>query len=149
MPTITRSVTADAPKSAVWKILDDFGNIQNYTSQVKTSENTSDNPTGVGAERFCELAPVGTTNEKILEYEPEDRMVIRLADVTGLPIKETITEFKLEALGENSTKITMTSNVTPKGGIMSGFIGGRLEKRLPKGLDDLLNDLAASAKTAA
>lgn len=149
MPTITRSVTADVSKSAVWKILDDFGNIQNYTSQVKTSENTSDNPTGVGAERFCELALVGTTSEKILEYEPEDRMVIRLADVTGLPIKETITEFKLEALGENSTKITMTSNVTPKGGIMSGFIGGRLEKRLPKGLDDLLNDLANSAKTAA
>lgn len=149
MPTITRSVTADAPKSAVWKVLDDFGNIQNHTSQVKTSESTSDNPTGVGAERFCELSPLGTTKEKILEYEPENRMVIRLGDITGLPIKETITEFRLEELGEGSTRITMTSNVTPKGGIMSGLIGGRLGKRLPKGIDALLNDLADSAKTAA
>ena len=135
----------------MWEVLDDFANIQQYTSQVKTSVLEGDTPTGVGATRFCELAPFGSTSETIREYVPNEKMVIELYDINGLPIKGTMSTFTVKALSEDQTELTFSSQVRPKGGIASGFVGKRLEKRLPKGTQSLLADFARAAeeKTAA
>ena len=135
-----------APANAVWDILDDFENIADYTDQVKTSVSTSENATGVGAGRFCELAPFGTTNEEILEYTPGGSMVIRLYDITGLPVKSTRSTFSVRPVGENESELTFSSEVHPKGGIFAGFLSKRLEKRLPKGAQSMVDDLARSAE---
>ena len=46
---VEASVTANAPKEAVWKILADFPNIANYTDTVKASVSTSEEDFAVGA----------------------------------------------------------------------------------------------------
>ena len=140
------TTTAKAPKHVVWEVLADFPNIQEYTDQVKVSVGTSENETGVGATRHCDLAPFGTTEEKILEFEPEDRIVILLHDITGIPVKTSHTTFTLRSIDENTTELTFDARVEPKGGFLKGVIGKRLEGRLPKGAQGLVDDLAASAE---
>lgn len=138
--------TAKAPKSVVWEVLADFPNIQEYTDQVKVSVSTSENETGLGATRHCDLAPFGTTQEKILEFVPEEKMVVFLHDIKGLPVKTSNTTFSLHSVDDNTTEITFDAHVEPKGGVLKGLIGKRLEGRLPKGAQGLVDDLAASAE---
>lgn len=145
---ITATTIAKAPKSAVWAVLDDFANIANYTSQVKTSVSTGDIETGLGAGRQCALAPFGTTQEEIIEYVPGEKMVIRLFDTKKLPVKGSISTFSLKAIDESSTEITMSVNAEPKGGILSGVVGWRLKKALPKAALSLIEDLARAAEKA-
>ena len=114
--TLSATVTIDAPKSVVWSILDDFTNIQDWTSQVKTSVQLGDTAQGLGAGRQCELAPFGKTDERIIEYVPEDTMVIELTNIKGLPLKRSVTRFSLEAIDDNTTKVTMSPKPEVKGG---------------------------------
>ena len=108
MATIVNvSATARAPKDVVWAILADFPNIADYTDTVKASRSTSEAETGVGATRHCDLAPMGTVNERILEYVPGERLVISLYDTAGLPIKGSQTTFALEAVDAETTRISM------------------------------------------
>jgi carbon monoxide dehydrogenase subunit G len=136
----------NAPASVVWDILDDFENIADHTDQVKTSTLASDNATGVGAIRQCDLAPFGSTNEKILEYAPQEKMVIELYDLSGIPIKGSRSTFALKPMSENQTELTFSSEVEPKGGIAKGFLSKRLESRLPKGAKEMVDDLAHAAE---
>ena len=145
---VVATTTAKAPKHAVWEILADFSNIADYTDQVKTSVSTSEQPSGVGASRHCDLAPMGKTEEKILEFVPEDRMVVSLYDTKGIPVKGSKTTFSLKAVDENTTEITFSAEVEAKGGPLAGFVGKRLASRLPKGAQGLVEDLAASAEAA-
>jgi len=113
---------------------------------VKTSTLASDNPTGVGAVRQCDLAPFGSTNEKILEYVPQEKIVIELYDLSGLPIKGSLSTFTVKPLSENEAELSFSSEVEPKGGIAKDFVGKRLESRLPKGAKSMLDDLAHAAE---
>ena len=138
-----------APLSTVWAVLDDYENVADYTDQVKTSTRISDTATGVGAIRACQLAPFGATNEKILEYVPEEKMVIELYDLSGMPIEGSISTFSLEQVTEDTTQLSFSANVEPKGGIAKGFVGKRLASRLPKGAQAMLDDFAAAAEQRA
>ena len=152
MPAIanaTVTVTANAPKEAVWEVLADFANIAKYTDSVKESSLTSQQPFGVGASRVCKLAPVGTVQERILEAVPGDRLVISIFKTKGLPVKGSETTFSLTEIDSNTTRLTMNAQAQAKGGIFAGFIAKRLESNLPKGAEKLLEDLAASAEKIA
>ncbi len=144
--SVTASTIANAPKSVVWAVLADFENIADYTSTVKTSVSTSDEPTGLGAGRACDLAPLGSIKEEIIEYVPEEKMVIAAFDAKGIPIKGSTSSFELEAIDDQTAKLTFSAIVEAKGGLFSGLVSKRLESRLPKGTQRLLDDLAASAE---
>ena len=136
----------NAPASTVWEILDDFGNIANYTGQVKTSDLKGEALTGVGATRVCELAPFGATNETIREYVPGEKMVIELYDLSGMPISGTMSTFAVKPLDGDRSELLFTSEVEPKGGVLKGFVGRRLQSRLPAGAKSMLDDLARAAE---
>ena len=143
---VTATRTANAPKSVVWSVLADYQNIHKYTSQVKTTEQLSEQAAGVGAVRSCALAPLGTTKEEILEWVDDERIVLKLYDTTGIPVKSSRSVFSLREVDADTTEITFDANIEAKGGVMSGFIARRLAKRLPKAAGSLLDDLAAAAE---
>lgn len=140
------STTAKAPKAVVWGIIDDFENVADYTDAVKVSTRTSEHATGLGASRACDLAPLGSTNETILEYVPSEKMVVSLHDVGGIPVKSSKSTFSLTEIDATTTEITFNAEVQAKGGPFSGIIAKRLEKRLPKGSLAMINDFAAAAE---
>ena len=142
---VTVTTIAKAPKSVVWGIIADFQNVHEHTGQVKTTEQTSDHAVGVGASRACTLAPMGSTKERILEWEDNEKLVLAL-EANGLPVKSSHSTFSLKAIDENTTEITFNAQVEPKGGPISGFIGKRLAKRLPKGAKAMIDDFAVAAE---
>ena len=147
--TVNVSATANAPKSVLWEILADFPNIADYTDSVRSSESTGEQDTGVGASRYCQLAPIGSTEETILEFVPEERLVVSLYNTTRIPVKKSRTTFSLEAVGDNATKLTMNAEVEAKGGPLARLVEKRLARALPKGALSLVNDLAAAAESVA
>lgn len=144
-PRVTVSTITTAPKEVVWEMLADFNNIADYTDSVKTSEATSEGEIAVGSTRHCTLAPIGTTEERITEFVPGERLGIHLYDMKGIPVKHTDSVFSVEEV-DGGTRITFDSDVKPKGGVFAGFVGKRLEKRLPKGAQRMVDDLGASAE---
>ncbi len=142
---VEASVTANAPKEAVWKILADFPNIANYTDTVKASVSTSAEDFAVGASRRCDLAPAGSAEEEIVEIAPSDRLVIQVKG-SGGPIKQSRTTFSVTEVDAKTTRLTMSAEIEPKGGIFAGIISKILERRLPKRALVVVGDLAASAE---
>ncbi len=143
---LSSTVTINAPKEVVWDILDDFTNIQDWTGQVKTSVQLGEVGQGLGAGRQCDLAPFGKADERIIEYVYGEKMVIELTNIKKLPIKRSATTFSLKSLDDSTTEVTISPIPEIKGGPVSGILASRVEKRLPAGLDDLLNDLRVAAE---
>ena len=143
---ISSTETINAPKSEVWALLSDFQHWHDWTSQIKTIKQTSEAPDGVGAGRHCELAPVGRTDEEILEWVPEDKLVVSLFNVKVLPVKGSTTTFTLKTIDDTTTEVTMAPEVEPKGGFLAPAIGKRLQKGLPKASAGLLADLKVAAE---
>ncbi len=148
MPAIVNaSVTAKAPKHEVWKILADFPNIANYVSSVRSSASTSDTPFDVGSARHCEFAPAGSADETILEINEGERLVISITP-SGAPFKHSVTTFALNEIDANTTELTFHSELEPKGWILSGIVARILERRLPKGAQQVIAELASAAEKA-
>ena len=76
-------------------------------------------------------------------------MVIELYDLSGMPIEGSISTFSLEQVTEDTTQLSFSANVEPKGGIAKAFVGKRLASRLPKGAQAMLDDFAAAAEQRA
>ncbi len=146
---VSASTVANAPKDVVWDVLADFPNIANYTSSVKTSVSTSEHANGVGASRTCNLAPLGSLDEEIIEFEPGDRLVISVHSVKGMPVKRSITTFSVSEIDSETTELTMSAEVEPKGGLISGLVGKILQRRMPKASKRVINDLAAASERIA
>ena len=126
-------------------MLADFPNIANYTDTVKASVSTSEQVFAVGASRRCDLAPAGTAQEEIVEIVPTDRLVIQVKG-SGGPIKQSQTTFSLAEIDANATRLTMSAEIQPKGGIFAGIIGKIIERRLLKRAHIVVRDLATSAE---
>ena len=147
--TVEATTIVHAPKDAVWGVLADFPNIADYTDTVKASASTSEDASGVGASRHCDLSPAGTLEERIIDFEAGNKLVISVYKTTGVPIKNSGTTFSVAEIDENTTRLTMSANVRAKGGLLAGIIERVLASRLPKGADRLIQDLGASAERIA
>lgn len=87
MRTISRAVVIQAPRSAVWAALADFGGVSRMSGGVLRSHLTSDQATGCGTTRHCDLAMMGATvEERITAWSEGERMVIDIYDWTKMPL---------------------------------------------------------------
>ena len=143
---LTAARTINAPKAAVWEVLADFGNVANWTSQVQTSYTTSDESTGLGATRHCDLAPLGQLEESIVDFIPEQRLGISIDSAKRLPIKSAISAFELREIDAETTEVTMTTDPKLKGGPIAPLLRKLAGGRLNKSQDALLADLAVAAE---
>jgi uncharacterized protein YndB with AHSA1/START domain len=146
MRSIHVSREINAPLSAVWDVLADFPNIARWNTGVKKSYSTGDAIGGVGATRHCDLAPAGTLEETIREWQPETRLVISIDSVTKLPIKRALVTFELVGDGGDwPTTVGVDYAYEPRFGPVGNLISGMIDRQLTKGFTGFLADLDASA----
>ena len=126
-------------------MLADFPNIARWNSGVKHSESTSESSGGVGATRHCDLAPVGALEETVAEWEPDQRMVVRIDSAAKLPIRSGEVTFLLEErAGATDTLIRYTYE--PKGGrLLAPLMGPVIDRQLRSGFEGFLADLDEAA----
>jgi uncharacterized protein YndB with AHSA1/START domain len=146
MPEFTITSHIDAPVERVWDVLDNFGDIAQWTSGVKSSALTSNGPVSEGSTRHCDFAPLGGVNERIETYLPNERMTVNLFETFKLPISGAIADFNL-APDESGTALTLHYSYTPNR--MGRVVKGTTDKQMRKGIGGLANDLKRESERVA
>lgn len=139
--TITRQI--DAPVESVWEVLNDFGNIANWSPGIKRSALTSEGPVAEGTTRHCDFAPLGGVNERIETYRPKERMTVSLFETFKMPISDAIADFHLAAHG-GGTNLTLELSYTPNR--LGRVAKGQTDKQMRKGMTALASDLARESE---
>ena len=94
MATFKTNITIQAPLERVWSMLADIGNIYQWNPTVKHSESTTESAQGLGAGRHCELGGNDYLDETVVEWEPNQRLTVRVTG-TNLPLQRAYIRFDL------------------------------------------------------
>ena len=133
MRSIHVTGATDATRSAVWAVLADFPNISTWNGGVKASHDTGDGVVGLGAQRHCDLAPVGGLEETITGWQPNEQLVVHIDSAAKLPISSGEATF---SLGPGTTAIHYADQ--PRGLIAKfaapcSTVSSRRASRVPRG----------------
>lgn len=139
MPEFTIHRHIDAPPEIVWAVLDDFGDIQRWNAGVRASWLTSTGPVEEGATRHCDLVPMGTVEERIERYEPNERMTVDIFEASRLPISNAVADFALAPGEGGGTDLTITYSYTLNR--LGGVVKRTTDKQLRKGIGGLAKGL--------
>jgi uncharacterized protein YndB with AHSA1/START domain len=146
MPNFTITRQIDAPVERVWELLDNFGNIAQWSPGVKRSGLTSDGPVSEGSTRHCDFSPLGGVNERIDTYIPNERMTVDLYETFKLPISSAIADFNIVANGEG-TALTLHYSYTPNR--LGRVAKGSTDKQMRKGISGLADGLKHESERVA
>ena len=145
----TTSRHINAPKEAVWAVLDDFPTIASWSAGIQKSFTTGDTDLvpGLGAERRCELGGDKILDERISAYDEGNSMTIDVWNVEGLPLKSSKATFSVRSMGDGTSEATIEAEAEPKvPGFVQKLLGGVLSKGIAKNFSGLLDELAAEAE---
>ena len=139
MSSFSTKIKIQAPVEHVWSVLADTGNTDCWNPGVVESYVITDQPTGLGANRYCNLGGNNFLNEEVVTWEAEKRLTMRITD-TNLPLHADI-RFTLQADNEASV-VTVSPEYTVKYGPL-GWLLDRFYVRsnYEKGMSALLAGL--------
>ena len=146
MPEFTLNRQIEAPVEKVWEVLDQFGDIANWNSGVKSSELTSEGPVTEGSTRSCAFVPMGGVNERIETYIPNQRMTVNLYETFKLPISGAIADFNI-ASNEDGTALTLVYSYEPNR--LGRAVKGTTDKQMRKGIGGLADELKQESERIA
>ncbi|MES0489528.1 MAG: SRPBCC family protein [Leptospirales bacterium] len=112
---ISRKVLIDAPKKDVWKFVSDFGGIYKGNPVVAKSYLTSDQKTGVGTTRHCDMTMMGASvEEKIIGWVDGESIKIDIFERKNMPmVNNMIADFSVHEEGKQTLlKATMEYDMT-------------------------------------
>ena len=95
MSTFVEQISIAAPQHLVWKVLADIGSIHKWNPGVVDSHRTTVGEVGNGAGRRCELGGKNYLDERVVEWEPEKALTMRIVE-TNLPFQVADIRFTLE-----------------------------------------------------
>ncbi|MFQ5523503.1 MAG: SRPBCC family protein [Acidimicrobiia bacterium] len=122
---LSYQIYIDAPRTQVWDVIADFGNVANLSPGIKKSYLTSDITRGVGATRHCDLALYGSTvDERIVEWTEGESFRIDIYESSRLPLIKTSGGSFHVADHDGGTLLTGTLHYSLK----YGPIGSLVEK---------------------
>ena len=144
MAEITVKRTISAPLSEVWASWDSFGEIDRFNPNLKSSHLINNSSTtGEGAMRQCNLADgKNYIRERIVNYEPEKRMVIDIYEGT-MPLKNATATLSFDRVDVDKTEVNMKMEFTPKMGILGKILIPVMKPQFRKMLNGLLAGNAA------
>ena len=126
MTTINASRIIPFPKQKVWKVLADFGNIQNFNPAVIKSFSHEGPATGLGAKRHCDLAPFGSVDEEITEWEEGTRLKAYIYEGKKMPpIKNMYGTFHLMEV-DGGTEVHFEIEYKMKLGLLGDMMNGMM-----------------------
>ncbi len=142
MHTFSTHTTIEASVSEVWETLADIGRIYEWNPGVIASHTTSEQTMGAGATRHCDLGGRNFLHEEVVEWQPEQKLTMRISD-SNLPFKSADIRFTIK---ENSKGTVVT--VSPIYQLKFGPFGrlfnqAYVENNYKKGMESLLAGLKA------
>ena len=115
--TITKEI--DAPVDEVWALLDKFSDTYVYHPAVEHSKSVNGKATGLGAQRQCDMYNGVSVQERITDYQPDQRNYqITMVDFGSFPLKQMIVRMGAKPSGQNKTVLTYDGGFQTKYGPM-------------------------------
>ncbi len=145
MPSINREIKIDQEQLTVWNILSDIGAIENFNPTVKKSFCTSEEKSGIGASRHCDLLPMGSVEERVTRWEKGKMLSMEIYESKGTPmLGEAL--FTLSKEGDG-TLATMKLDYKMKGGFAGKFMGLMMRGKLERTVEGILSGLKTHSET--
>lgn len=148
MGSITVTRTMPANPTAVWKVLDDFANVDQWSSGVASANALNDIAKGVGAERMCAFDAKGKqwVKERVLE-RTDDLMVIDIFE-TNAPMKFLQGHITVKPAGQGS-QVDFRMDMKVKGGPLGSLMEVTMVRpNFRKAVAKLLDDLDTASRAA-
>lgn len=140
MNSFATDIQINAPAEKVWAALADIGTIYKWNPGVVDSYATSEGEIGLGATRYCDLGGKNYLDEKVVTWEPNQAITMRITG-TNMPFETADIRFTLNS--QNGGTIV---TVSPEYKLKYGMIGSLMDKifvarTYEKGMEDLLAGL--------
>lgn len=151
MSKFTTQVKINAPKHEVWKVLADIGGIYKWNPGVAHSYSTSEENSGEGATRHCDLQTTGGKSfgyleERTVDWREGEGYKIDIYD-SNLPIKSNVVEFTVKA-DEDGTIVSVSPEYAIKYGLLASLINRLfLQRKLQQAMEGLLAGLKYHVET--
>ena len=154
METVIQSVTLNTSKKEAWKVLADFGNAHKYFEGIENAYLMTEQQTGVGTIRHCDLPSMmgmkQFIDEEITDWLEGEEFTYIVTN-TAAPIKDGIARWRVEGDDIQST-IHVDIRYQPKGllgYLMKGKLQTEFNKQIQAGLNDIKILLESRRKLAA
>ncbi len=129
-----------APVGQVWEALADIGSIHVWNPGVTYSYATGEEAIGLGASRHCDLGRLGYLKEKVVEFDTEARLTMRVVD-TNLPFARADIRFHLKC-HDGGTTVTVEPVYRLRYGLLGAVIDRFFVRRTyRRGMGALLDGL--------
>lgn len=96
MAKLYNQITIDASPEQVWSVLANIEELEKYDPVVARSSAISENKSGIGAMRRCDVRPKGFFKEKVVQWQPYDALAFELIECT-LPVHSSKHSYTLQA----------------------------------------------------
>lgn len=124
MTIIEKEAIINRSKDVVWDILADYGNIQKFNPNIKSSHCTSQIANGLGATRQCELKPIGVIQERIIRWVEGRSYTVEIYQGEKVPpFQECIATLSVEKLDGAQTRVRFVIQYDLK----YGFLGKAMD----------------------
>ena len=125
---ISSEIEINTSRDKVWNVLKPIGEIGNFHPLIKKSYATTDEKSGLGAKRHCELLPMGVMEEKVIEWVEGKSFMMEVIGGKMLPpyrfMKGKIELFEVD----NKTKVIFTFSYLLKFGFFGRLMNALLIK---------------------
>lgn len=139
MQTINVKKVIDAPIEQVWESWDDFGNTYKFNPGINASRLLSEELTGEGARRECDLKDgKNWVREQIVDYVPLKRMRIDIYE-SSMPIKTMSAIVTFRSINEAKTQVEFTAEFEPKMGFLGKLMAPLMKRQFRPLLTSMLD----------
>jgi len=151
MAHFSTQIRINAPTHTVWEVLADIGGIYKWNPGVAHSYSTSEEISGEGASRHCDLQTPGGKSfgyleELAFDWREGEGYKIDIYE-SNLPIKSNVIEFAAKADGDG-TIVTLASDYALKYGLLGRLLNQIVVRRqFKKGMEELLSGLKYHIET--
>ena len=140
MGKFAEQIAIKASRPTVWQALADIGAIYQWNPGVLRSRTTTAGEIGLGSGRRCELGHKNYLDERVVEWEPDRALTMRIVD-TNLPFKTADIRFTLTAR-DDDTLVTVSPSYTLKYGVLGRIMDAMLLRyAYRRGMINLLTGL--------
>jgi uncharacterized membrane protein len=123
MLKIKRTIEIDAPVNQVWRTLAEFDDVSTWSHAVTKAHCSSPNDQGVGAERVCEVAGLGTLVEQVVYWKEGETLAYEISGISSI-VTSAECSWHLERKHRDPTTLTITMILETR----FGAIGALTEK---------------------
>jgi ligand-binding SRPBCC domain-containing protein len=115
MATMTARTKIDATPERVWEVLSDFGGISEAAPHLTGSVLTTEQATGVGAARHCDIAMMGRSTEEVVTRWEDGRGYSVDLKMNGVPMRSARADFDISVEDGDTVLVGVMSMEMPFG----------------------------------